>query len=196
MPEIAQLRVSLRDTDPEVWRRIIVDSSLTLLELHTVLQVAMGWQDYHDHVFKKGDHSYEPPNEDGLYESQNWKDERKVKIKQLIKIGDKFDYQYDIGDNWWHIVEREPLTVGVPNVFRIAMCVEGENACPPEDVGGSEGYKEYRQLLRGKRRKGAQEALEWRGPFDPTAFSAHQATAAMSAAIMLKKERSEGFEWF
>ncbi|MGH3630151.1 MAG: IS1096 element passenger TnpR family protein, partial [Sciscionella sp.] len=44
-----QLRVSLRDTD--VWRRLVVPALLTLRELHAVLQTAVGWEDYHLHLF-------------------------------------------------------------------------------------------------------------------------------------------------
>ena len=46
---VLQLRVSLRDTD--VWRRLVAPASLTLRQLHAVLQTAMGWEDYHLHSF-------------------------------------------------------------------------------------------------------------------------------------------------
>lgn len=42
-PESAvQLRVTLRDIEPEIWRRMVAPASLTLLQLHGVLQTAMG----------------------------------------------------------------------------------------------------------------------------------------------------------
>lgn len=37
-----RLRISLRDTEPAVWRRIVVPGSMSLLELHAVIQTAMG----------------------------------------------------------------------------------------------------------------------------------------------------------
>ena len=46
-----RLRVSLDRSEPEIWREVVVPSGFSLGELHTVIQVAMGWQDYHLHHF-------------------------------------------------------------------------------------------------------------------------------------------------
>ncbi len=48
---VAQVRVTLRHIDPPVWRRLLVPASIRLDRLHRVIQAAMGWQDYHLHVF-------------------------------------------------------------------------------------------------------------------------------------------------
>ena len=53
--EIYQLKVTLLDTNPPIWRRLLVPSDLHLAQLHDVLQVAMGWQDGHLHEFSTGD---------------------------------------------------------------------------------------------------------------------------------------------
>jgi hypothetical protein len=45
--EINQLKVTLRNTRPPIWRRLLVPAGLTLEMLHDVLQVAMGWCDSH-----------------------------------------------------------------------------------------------------------------------------------------------------
>ncbi|MER6946790.1 plasmid pRiA4b ORF-3 family protein [Nonomuraea sp. NPDC000554] len=50
---IHQLKVTLRDVHPPVWRRIHVPSTAGLLDLHNVVQIAMGWQNYHLHLFAK-----------------------------------------------------------------------------------------------------------------------------------------------
>lgn len=42
--QLVQLTVTLRDVTPPVWRRLAVPASLTLRELHEVIQTAMGWQ--------------------------------------------------------------------------------------------------------------------------------------------------------
>ena len=44
---IAQLRVTLRGTTPEIWRRLDVPLSTSLLSLHHIIQIAMGWKDTH-----------------------------------------------------------------------------------------------------------------------------------------------------
>jgi hypothetical protein len=47
-----QLTVTLRDVKPAIWRRLVVPASLTLRELHAVIQTAMGWEDYYPHLFE------------------------------------------------------------------------------------------------------------------------------------------------
>ena len=42
-----QLKVTLLDCEPPVWRRVIVKRSLNLTQLHRIVQAAMGWKDYH-----------------------------------------------------------------------------------------------------------------------------------------------------
>ena len=44
---IATLRIDLLDSDPPIWREIEVPVAMTLRQLHTVVQAAMGWEDAH-----------------------------------------------------------------------------------------------------------------------------------------------------
>lgn len=48
---VYQLRVSLQGIEPVIWRRPQVPAEVTLTRLHHVLQVVMGWGDYHEHGF-------------------------------------------------------------------------------------------------------------------------------------------------
>ena len=45
--KIYQLKVTLKGIRPPIWRRIQVKGNITLLQLHDILQVVMGWYDYH-----------------------------------------------------------------------------------------------------------------------------------------------------
>src|SRR5208337_2168137 len=47
---IYQFKVTLKDSDPPIWRLIQIPDC-TLGELHEVLQVVMGWDDCHLHQF-------------------------------------------------------------------------------------------------------------------------------------------------
>jgi hypothetical protein len=40
---IYQLKITLKDSKPPIWRRIQVKDDTTLYKLHQILQVAMGW---------------------------------------------------------------------------------------------------------------------------------------------------------
>jgi hypothetical protein len=46
-PEFLQFKVWLLGISPMIWRRVQVPSTLTLRELHGVIQVAMGWEGIH-----------------------------------------------------------------------------------------------------------------------------------------------------
>ncbi len=48
---IYQLRVSLNEIEPEVWRRLWVADTMNLVKLDRVIQAAMGWTNSHLHEF-------------------------------------------------------------------------------------------------------------------------------------------------
>ncbi len=50
--KVYQLKVSLRDISPLIWRRLLVTSDTTIAHLHAILQTAMGWEDVHLHCFR------------------------------------------------------------------------------------------------------------------------------------------------
>lgn len=51
---VFQLKVSIPGIEPPIWRRLVVPCGITFHRLHKILQVAMGWQDYHLYNFKIG----------------------------------------------------------------------------------------------------------------------------------------------
>ena len=44
-----QLKISLQGISPMIWRRFLVPETLTLYELHRLVQIGFGWEDYHLH---------------------------------------------------------------------------------------------------------------------------------------------------
>jgi len=60
--DIYQIKVTLLGTDPPIWRRLLVPASLTLAQLHDVLQTAMGWQNGHMHEFRAGKRYFGKPD--------------------------------------------------------------------------------------------------------------------------------------
>ena len=81
-----------------------------------------------------------------------------------------FTIDDDFGDGWDHTViveDRSTLTYGLKH----AVCLDGANACPPEDCGGAGGYEELRLALADPSHEDYDDLLEWiGGPIDPTAF--------------------------
>jgi hypothetical protein len=47
MQEIIQFKVSLFKSKPLIWRKILVHTGTTFFELHHIIQIAMGWDNYH-----------------------------------------------------------------------------------------------------------------------------------------------------
>jgi hypothetical protein len=164
-PVLLTVRVSINDTSPEVWRRLSVPGDLDLARVHDALQQAMGWTDSHLHRFSLGD-PYGSPHfitEYDLDEGEEGTLETDARLDQVLREpGDTLTYEYDFGDGWTHTLQLEsvdpmpsPATAGAgdPSAASSAayplVCLAGERACPPEDVGGVPGYEEVAAWVRG-----------------------------------------------
>lgn len=166
-----QLKLTLMETDPPIWRRLRAPGSATLAQLDRVIQAAMGWTNSHLHTFTAGGTVYAVPSPDWDVEME---DERRFRLEQVAKeTGEAFVYEYDLGDSWQHqvLVEAVRFEKGPAE----AACLAGERACPPEDSGGVHGYYEKLECLRDKRHPEHRETKRWLddvsgGPFDPEAF--------------------------
>ena len=49
---VYQLKATIVGTKPPVWRRVLVEETVSLLDLHHILQGAFGWYDCHLHEFE------------------------------------------------------------------------------------------------------------------------------------------------
>lgn len=158
------IRVALDDVEPEVWRRFTIAGDLRLDRVHDVLQQVMGWTDSHLHQFSLGPPYVSPKfltqfdveeGDEGLLEND-------VRLDQVLRQpGDELTYEYDFGDGWTHTLVLEladPLPVDArghddtrpgPTAYA-PVCLDGQGACPPEDVGGPPGYEEVAAWVRGE----------------------------------------------
>jgi len=41
-----QIKIALVNSDPLIWRRVIVPADITFKRLHDVIQFSMGWRNY------------------------------------------------------------------------------------------------------------------------------------------------------
>jgi hypothetical protein len=179
-----RLRVTIQESaDPEIWRRLRVPADIRLDRFHQVLGAAMGWQDSHLHVFERGSDRYGFPDLD-----LDIHDDREATLGALlVQPGDRLHYEYDFGDSWEHEIVLE----AVEQADRGPSCTDGAGRCPPEDVGGIPGYEDLRRVLAAPEEEGHTEALEWLGieracDFDPLAFSAENANAAIASVLIAR----------
>jgi hypothetical protein len=166
---VYQLKVALRGVSPSIWRRVQVWEDCTLDQLHRVLQVAMGWENYHLYEFRIGGAMYRDPHPENEPEILNAKRTRIGNV--LPGIGAEFEYLYDFGDCWQHDLVLEAILEPSQDAL-YPRCAGGERSCPPEDVGGIGGYEHYLQAMADASHEEHEDMMAWRGPFDPETFSA------------------------
>ncbi|GJD22681.1 plasmid pRiA4b ORF-3 family protein [Rivularia sp. IAM M-261] len=176
--EIYQIKITLKYIKPPIWRRVLVKSNTTLGQLHSIVQEAMGWDDYHLHSWNIGGVEYGVPDED--YDSHMQK-EKNVKLSKLIGSSEKvkFSYTYDFGDSWEHEILVEKILPSAPDT-RYPVCVAGKRACPPEDCGGAWGYAELLDILNDPENPEYEERMEWlEGEFEPEKFDLEEVNSRL-----------------
>ena len=76
----------------------------------------------------------------------------------------------DFGNGWEHTVKADDLVMPPKEGNRI-RCLAGENACPPEDVGGPHAYFDFVAAIRDPTHTEHNSNLQWvGGSFDTSAF--------------------------
>jgi hypothetical protein len=175
---VFQLRLTLEDVRPVVWRRLLVPGSVRLDKLHRMFQAAMGWQDYHLHSFEIGDARF-GMQFDEFPEGEL--DEKSVTVLRAIGDVRRFSYEYDFGDSWGHEVVVESFSRSLLGL-KFGVCVDGQNACPPEDCGGPPGYADVLEVLADPTHEEHEHTRSWvGGPFDPAEFDLGLANARLQA---------------
>lgn len=124
----------------------------------------MGWDTSHLYEFKiKGD-NYGRPDSDTI-------DDRRVKLNQVIsRPRTKFIYIYDFGDWWEHELQLEKILRLKEGQF-YPVCLEGERACPLEEVGGIWSYYNLLDIIQDPDHPENEEMAAWVGEdCDPEVF--------------------------
>lgn len=173
------LRIELLDVAPLVWRRVLVSNQSTLASLHNYLQWVMGWNDTHAHEFRVGAGAVAPDwwiHEVGLdADTSNYRDERRVSVAAVaseVGVRGEIEYRYDMGDGWRHrIVIESPPSHCEKQDLPLPRCLAGENASPPDDVGGPHGYALFLEIIDDRNHEQHEDTLRWiGGVFDPKGF--------------------------
>lgn len=163
--KIAVLRVELEGIEPLIWRRVGVRAAIGLMDVHAVIQAAMGWDDSHLWHFEADGGRYFPSEPEW---NERYKDAETAMLGMLIEAGvRRMSYVYDMGDVWEHAVIVERMTVPLPNIT-YPQFLGGERRCPPEDCGGVPGYNDFLSNIASKEVARRNSALDWYGgPYDP-----------------------------
>jgi len=181
-----QLRVSIDDVKPEIWRRLVVPAHWNLEELHLTIQAAFNWWNYHLHEFRIGGLCYGNVEELGDEQFEGDPrvfDERQVCLRDFRDPGTTFTYIYDFGDNWHHTLELEAF-LSLDVAPKQASCIDGARARPPEDVGGVPGYERFLETMGDPRNPDHLEIKRWCGGyFDPEWFDLAAVAKDLQSAL-------------
>ncbi len=167
---VAHIKLKLDDVEPVVMRRIEVPLTIRLDRLHLVLQAAIGWTNSHLYEFRARDVGWGIPDPDF---GDGPLDARKARLIDVLEdIGVRsLKYLYDFGDGWEHTLRIERVTAAVPGTAYPRL-LQANGRCPPEDVGGPWGYREFLEAIADPDHEQHDEMLEWIGDhFDPTNVS-------------------------
>jgi hypothetical protein len=182
--DIVKLKVTLRHIKPPIWRRLMIPASLSLYDLHRLLQVCLGWGNQHLHGFDFRRDKFGAP--DILDDPDN---EGSVTLSLLLRRGIKrFRYTYDFGDSWEHDIEIDGGQPRVPGQ-QYPICLAGKRAAPPEDCGGFPGYYDIIESLADPKHPDRSERLDWLGDYDPEAFSLPGINAELAVRFGIKSRR-------
>jgi hypothetical protein len=168
-PAIAlELYVELHNSQPRVHRTLLVPETITLFKLHVILKWAMGWTGGHLHEFIINHRNYGEIDPD--YPHDDLLDEQRVRLDRALGSARNFRYIYDYGDAWDHRIKIKNKLL-LAEKLKTPMCLDGANACPPEDVGGVYGYRDFLEIINDPNHEEHEALLTWcGGHFDATAF--------------------------
>jgi hypothetical protein len=166
--EIAVLRIELLGVEPLIWRRVAVGTAMNLMDLHHVIQAAMGWLDSHLWELDANERKYAMRLPEEPDWNERFENAETVPLAMLLASGIlQMQYVYDMGDYWEHSIIIERVMGRLPRV-RYPQFLGGERRCPPEDCGGPFGYGEFLRKISSKQSRTRKAALDcYGGPYDP-----------------------------
>jgi hypothetical protein len=169
-PAIYQVKISISEIAPSIWRRLQVPADASLAQLHDVIQAAFGWWNCHLHQYIVDGHFFGVPDPEYADEMPPMKDERDTTLREILGAA-TIIYEYDFGDSWKHLIEIESVAVAPQPGTVYPICTAGERARPPEDCGGVSGYEDLLEILADPEHEEYQQMKTWVGKkFAPEKF--------------------------
>lgn len=204
-----KIKIELTGSKPLIWRRVLVPEEITFERLHDVIQFAMGWGNDHLYDFNLKEEKLRITSDEEVVKEFEYYSkikltekndpngyirkrlEIKPKLSSKVKI-DKYlikekniEYVYDFGDYWKHNITLEEIIEDYEYAY--PMCIEGEGACPPEDVGGIYGYAEFLEIIKDEAHPQHEELKQWAEEVGYEEFNMDETNYSMADLLKLKK---------
>jgi hypothetical protein len=140
--EIYRFRVVLRDASPHIWRRVLVRSDSSLVDLHQTIQIALGWNGRQAFAFEVQGHRRSIHLE-GPAQAMRLADLR-------LYVKERFTYTYntpECASRPWEFAIRLEHTLAMEVRQHYPRCIGGVGAPPPEHCGGPIASESLRDLF-------------------------------------------------
>ena len=160
MDKVLQLKITIKDSKPPIWRRLLVPEKMNFNQLHFIIQLAFNWTNSHLHEFNL--EGYEISGIQDDMEEEESIDSEVVELGACLQKGTKFDYVYDFGDDWKHRVIVEKIIDKEPNIT-YPCCIAGKRSGAIEDSGGIYGYQNMMEVLKDSSNEEYEAVFEWIG---------------------------------
>lgn len=155
--QVYQFHVLLLQISPAIWRRFLVRSDSSIVDLHYTLQIIMGWEDLHLHRFVHHGKEYGITKPGGTWFDA---DPTQILLSDLhLRLKERFLYEYDFRDFWQHQLRLERVLPFDPTKS-YPVCLAGAWQAPPEGCGGPWQYMERRQYAPWRIAERLSEVLE------------------------------------
>ena len=158
------LRISIQDTEPLIWRRLKLPVTLNVAEFHLAVQTAFGWENRHLYAVRCVERTGKARvimGPDDALEDLDAEPASGVVLSDLLDAGNSgtaLEYDYDFGDGWTHHVEL----IGPAELPEGELvCADGANRGPVEDSGGPHGYRRLLEILGDRTHPEYQDASYW-----------------------------------
>lgn len=181
MQKLFEMRLELLDVEPAVWRQVLIPDDISLYEIGATLIGAMGWHGSHMFAFEIDGQRYDIKFDDE-FDLEESADMDGVLARDVLKPGVEAALQYDYGDDWRHeikVLDHRAVVEG----DKLPRCIDGENACPPEDTGGPFGFDEMLAAASDPDHPDYAEMSEYLGDFDPKAFDLKKANSNIKRVL-------------
>lgn len=183
---ILQFKISLIDIEPKIWRRFLVPDDIDFERFHNIIQIIMGWENYHLFSFENK-FCLIDTDKDGFAVDFMWpalKQRKQTFIAETVFLNNIFTtprqkmiYTYDFGDTWEHEIVLEKI-LDRDKEQSLPNCLNGEGNCPPEDCGGVPGYYDFIEIMRNNKHPEHKRMVEWYGEvYNPDYFSLDEVNA-------------------
>lgn len=152
--------------------------TISFHKLHDIIQIVMGWENYHLYEFSAPGFPLLELPEDCEDSSLHY---RRIAVKDVLTSEkQKLRYLYDFGDGWQHTIVVEKIIEKDP-AQKAPVCIGGQRSCPPEDSGGTGGYQRLLTIRKNKKHAEYNELIvNWLGEgFDPEAFDIGRVNAVL-----------------